>query len=180
LDRADDLGTPLLHSSTYQAILDDVLLQKLNKVSIFPFHEQEEEEEEKKIEEIKEDEESSESKKNTSKVSTSFLGRLGETRGKKSFDINSHNDPFMRDHRSSLFPSATQASQECIQEVARREQEIRRAGHSEDLEGGGGGDGMIMNGHEHDASQLITAIESLPAILARKKQLETHTTILSV
>lgn len=125
LDRNADLITPVQHTSTYQALIDDLLQHKANRVEF-----QEE---------------------------ASNANKRGKAATKK-YDLDPDQDPFYAQHKFQPFPEAIESNGSELQEVTVREQEIRQAG--------GGGTG------------LASAVDSLPALLERKKQLEVHTSIL--
>ena len=91
----------------------------------------------------------------------------------KKFDLDPDTDPFYKAHKFQPFPEAIESNGTELQEVTAREQEIRSttsnnpgASKSTDFRGGSG------------ANDLVTAVDSLPALLDRKKQLEMHTSIL--
>jgi hypothetical protein len=84
---------------------------------------------------------------------------------RKKLDIDPDADPFYRDHKFNPFPEAIESNGSELQDVTRREGMIRSKTSS-----GGGAEGP--------STDLATAVESLPALLERKKKLEVHTSIL--
>lgn len=87
----------------------------------------------------------------------------------KKFDLDPDKDPFYKDHKFLPFPEAIESNGSELQDVTAREQEIRSKASnnpsSSSVIGGG-------------ANDLASAVDSLPALLDRKKQLEVHTSIL--
>lgn len=136
LDRNADLITPIQHCSTYQALIDDLLKHKANRVEF----------------EVVQDPESKRPKKTL-----------------KRFDLDPNEDPFYSSHKFHPFPEAIEQNGSELQEVTTREQNIR----SKTTSGSTGIDPLSSG-----ASDLATAVDSLPALLERKKQLEVHTSIL--
>lgn len=137
LDRNADLLTPFQHTSTYQALIDDVLTHKANRVEFV----------------ITQDAESKRPKKIP-----------------KKFDLDPDEDPFYSAHKFQPFPEAIESNGNELQEVTAREQEIRSKAV-------GGGD-SVPDPMANAATDLATAVDSLPALLEQKKQLEMHTSIL--
>lgn len=135
-DRTADMIPPLMHSATYQALVDDLLGLNLNKVTVTP---------------------------------SVGKGGSGVAKGtKKSYDLNTQSDTFFAQYAGSPFPEAVEANECKLAEVSQREQEIRSkpvaaAAAAADIS---------------NTKDLSAAIESLPEILARKANLEAHTTIL--
>jgi len=138
LDRNADLITPIQHTSTYQALIDDVLQHKANRVEF----------------EVLQDPDSKRPKKI-----------------QKRFDLDPDEDPFYSAHKFHPFPEAIESNGAELREVTAREQEIRS-------KTGGRSDGLTTDPLSNDAADLATAVDSLPALLNRKKQLEVHTSIL--
>jgi hypothetical protein len=133
LDRNADLVTPVQHSSTYQALIDDLLTHNANRVE--------------------------------------FQVKVGESSTKmvtKKFDLDPDQDPFYSQHKFKPFPEAIESNGVELQQVTQKEKQIRSRG------GGGGGDPLAST----TGAELATAVDSLPALLDRKKQLEVHTSIL--
>ena len=115
LDRNSDLITPIQHTSTYQALIDDLLKHTANRVEFTAAD-------------------------NAKKV--------------KKFDLDPDEDPFYKAHKFQPFPEAIESNGTELQQVTDREQEVR------------------------SGSNLASAVDSLPVLLERKKQLEVHTSIL--
>lgn len=126
-DRNSDLMTPIQHASTYQALIDDLLVHTANRVEF----------------------DVAQGEGNTKKVH-------------KRYDLDPDEDPFYAKHKFNPFPEAIEQNGTELQDVTQRETEIRS-------KAGGG---------VEPSSDLATAVDSLPALLDRKKQLEVHTSIL--
>jgi sec1 family domain-containing protein 1 len=139
LDRNADLITPIQHCSTYQALVDDLLSHKANRVEF----------------DVVQDPEAKRPKKIT-----------------KRYDLDPDNDPFYSAHKFQPFPEAIEQNGAELQEVTEREQSIR----SRTM--GGGQQSSGVDPLASGASDLASAVDSLPALLERKKQLEVHTSIL--
>lgn len=133
LDRNADLITPIQHCSTYQALIDDVLQHKANRVEF--------------------------------ETVTDKTAKRPKTIQKK-YDLDPDEDPFYASHKFQPFPEAIEENGSELQEVTNREQAIRSKTNS------GGPDPL------GGANDLANAVDSLPALLERKKQLEVHTSIL--
>lgn len=145
MDRNSDLVTPLRHTSTYQALVDDLLQHSSNRVSF-----------------ITKDENSGSSKKAASQ--------------KKTFDLDADKDPFYSKYKFSPFPEAIESNGSELSDVTNKEKEVRSKTVSS---GTSSTSATKAFGESSAASDLATAVESLPALLERKKQLEVHTSILS-
>jgi len=89
----------------------------------------------------------------------------------KKFDLDPDQDPFYMDHKFQPFPEAIESNGVELQEVTQKEQQIR----SKAADGRGPAVDPMANTAAND---LATAVDSLPALLDRKKQLEIHTSIL--
>ena len=160
MDRNMDLITPVQHASTYQALVDDVLDHKANRVEF----------------NVKQD--------NAANTTTGGggRGRRSPPVVRKKLDIDPDIDPFYSQHKFNPFPEAIESNGAELQEVSAREQQIR----SKTGGGGGGGASTVATtttaatapGGGGDSSELATAVESLPVLLDRKKKLEVHTSIL--
>jgi hypothetical protein len=88
----------------------------------------------------------------------------------KRYDLDPDEDAFYSLHKFQPFPEAIEQNASELQEVTAREQGIRsKTGGA----ASGAGDPLVLG-----ASDLATAVDSLPALLERKKQLEVHTSIL--
>jgi len=134
LDRNTDLITPIQHTSTYQALIDDMLTHKANRVEF--------------------------------DVTTDTVGKRPKNVQKK-FDLDPDQDPFYSRHKFHPFPEAIESNGVDLEEVTAKEQSIRsKAAGNEVLDS------------SSSATDLATAVDSLPALLDRKKQLEVHTSIL--
>ena len=142
MDRNMDLITPVQHASTYQALVDDVLDHKANRVEFDVRQETD---------------------------ATRRRGRAPPVVRRK-FDVDPDSDPFYGRHKFSPFPEAIESNGAELQDITAKEQAIRSK-----TSGGGGGASDPAGG---DSSDLSAAVESLPALLDRKKKLEVHTSIL--
>lgn len=138
LDRNADLITPFQHTSTYQALIDDVLTHRANRVEFV----------------ITQDAESKRPKKIP-----------------KKFDLDPDKDDFYCSHKFQPFPEAIESNGVELQAVTAREQEIRSKAV-------GGEASVVPDPMANAANDLATAVDSLPALLEQKKQLEMHTSIL--
>jgi len=136
LDRSADLITPVQHTSTYQALVDDLLKHSANRVEF----------------EVVQDE--------TAKRPQKVLKR---------YDLDPDQDPFYASQKFQPFPEAIESNGRELQEVTTREQEIKAKA---------GGGQAATDPYASGANDLATAVDSLPALLDRKKQLEVHTSIL--
>lgn len=134
LDRNTDLITPIQHTSTYQALIDDMLTHKANRVEF--------------------------------DVTSEAGGKRPKT-VKKKFDLDPDQDPFYSHHKFQPFPEAIESNGVELQEVTAKEQAIRSKAA-----------GNGIPDPSESATDLATAVDSLPALLDRKKQLEVHTSIL--
>ena len=145
LDRNSDLITPIQHCSTYQALIDDVLTHKANRVEF----------------EISPDSGSASDKRNQKKIM-------------KKYDLDPDTDPFYSMQKFVPFPEAIEHNDSELKDVTHREQMIRSkstttpaATNTDPFNTGGGA-----------ATDLANAVDSLPMLIERKKQLEVHTSIL--
>uniref|UniRef100_A0A7S3L1A1 Sec1 family domain-containing protein 1 n=1 Tax=Amphora coffeiformis TaxID=265554 RepID=A0A7S3L1A1_9STRA len=136
LDRNADLLTALQHTSTYQALIDDLLQHKANRVEF--------------------DVTPTPSSADAAKKSAAKPTR-------KRYDLDADADPFYAAQKFQAFPVAIESNSAELQQVTERETAIKTSGRNT---ASGTGD------------DLATAVESLPALLERKKQLEVHTSIL--
>ena len=137
LDRTADLITPIQHTSTYQALIDDMLTHTANRVEFDvandanpkrPVH--------------------------------------------KKYDLDPDEDPFYSRHKFQPFPEAIESNGVELQDVTAKTDSIRSKA------AGGGGQETIPDPLASSTTDLATAVDSLPALLDRKKQLEIHTSIL--
>jgi len=134
LDRNADLITPIQHTSTYQALVDDLLKHNANRVEF--------------------------------EVSNDSGGGRGKPVLKK-FDLDPDEDEFYSKHKFNPFPEAIESNGVDLQQVSVKEQNIRSKAT-----------GQHTSSSDSSATDLATAVDSLPALLAHKKQLEMHTSIL--
>ncbi|KAG7342205.1 Sec1 family protein [Nitzschia inconspicua] len=134
LDRNADLITPIQHTSTYQALVDDMLTHKANRVEF--------------------------------DVTIDASAKRPKTVQKK-FDLEPDEDPFYSRHKFNPFPEAIESNGMDLQEVSAKEQSIRSKAA-----------GNGIPDPSSTATDLANAVDSLPALLERKKQLEMHTSIL--
>jgi len=148
MDRNMDLITPVQHASTYQALVDDVLDHKANRVEF----------------NVKQD---------GNATSAQTRGGRAPPVVRKKLDIDPDMDPFYSRHKFNPFPEAIESNGAELQEVSAREQQIRSK-----TGGVGGASTAVSSGGGGDSSELATAVESLPVLLDRKKKLEVHTSIL--
>lgn len=88
----------------------------------------------------------------------------------KKYDLDPDKDPFYVDHKFQPFPEAIESNGVELQQVTQKEQQIRS-------KTGGATDNVDPLANTA-ANDLATAVDSLPALLDRKKQLEIHTSIL--
>ncbi|CAK4079657.1 unnamed protein product [Aphanomyces euteiches] len=126
LDRNEDLTSILHHPSTYQALVDDMLKIKLNRVSF-------------KVPNDK--------------------GQLVE----KSLDLDVKADKFFETNAGLLFPDAIAGHEEELKVVLKKEKEIS-------AKAGGAGIG-------NSTKDLVVAVDTLPALLEKKKTLEVHANV---
>jgi hypothetical protein len=96
----------------------------------------------------------------------------------KKFDLDADSDPFYSRHKFVPFPEAIESNGKELQDVTSRENAIR----SKTVGGGDGADadadGAVLHEENNSASDLASAVDSLPKLLEQKKQLEIHTSIL--
>lgn len=137
LDRNADLISPIQHTSTYQALVDDMLKHKANRVEF--------------------------------EVTNEGAGGRNKTTLKK-FDLDPDEDEFYSKHKFHPFPEAIESNGIDLQEVTAKEQSIRSKAAGQDM--------PVDPMGSSSATDLATAVDSLPALLAHKKQLEVHTSIL--
>jgi sec1 family domain-containing protein 1 len=150
-DRTHDLMPPLLHSSTYQALVDDLLDYRLNRVSV--------------------------------DVTTKGADSPTPSASTKRYDLNTQTDPFFGQYAAAAFPEAVEANEKMLADVSKREADIRSRprGGAVAAQTALPADRMMageFKGASLGETDLSSAIESLPDILAKKKNLETHTNIL--
>lgn len=92
----------------------------------------------------------------------------------KKFDLDPDKDPFYVDHKFQPFPEAIESNGKELEQVTQKEQQIR----SKTADGSSSGRVAVDPMVNTAANDLATAVDSLPALLDRKKQLEIHTSIL--
>jgi hypothetical protein len=146
LDRNADLITPLQHTSTYQALIDDVLKHTANRVE---------------FQQAVDGGTSASQSQHNAKPKTVL----------KKYDLDPDDDPFYSTQKFQPFPEAIESNGSELQQVTSREQEIRSSSS-------GGGAGTHLPDVGAASGSLALAVDSLPALLDRKKQLEVHTSIL--
>jgi hypothetical protein len=142
LDRNDDLVTPIQQTSTYQALIDDVLQHKANRVEFT-------------VQEKNDD------------------GSLKQKVTSKKYDLDADTDPFYSKHKFNTFPEAIESNSVELQQVTEKEAEVR----SKTI-GTAGSSSSATKAADESATDLATAVDSLPVLLEKKKQLEIHTSIL--
>lgn len=130
-DRTSDMTPPLLHSATYQALVDDLLDHRLNRVTV-------------------------------DLPSSVTLPHGNKEQRKKTYDLNSQIDSFYGRFAARPFPEAIEANEKELVEVSQSEAAARSR----------------PDGEQQKELGLTQVIESLPEILNRKTNLETHTNIL--
>ncbi|KAG1692671.1 hypothetical protein DVH05_025149 [Phytophthora capsici] len=82
----------------------------------------------------------------------------------RTYDLDVTSDKFFETHAGSLFPDAIDANEEEMKQVTRKEEQIRAQT---------GGSDALMNG----TKDLVAAVDTLPALVEKKKMLEVHTNI---
>ena len=135
VDRTSDMIPSLMHTSTYQALIDDLIGLHLNKVTV-------------------------------------ASANVKDKGGKKSYDLNTQSDAFFAQYAGAPFPEAVEANDQKTAEVSLKEQEIRSRPTGASAVAGGGAAPVL------DMSSTKDAIDSLPELMSKKANLETHTTIL--
>jgi sec1 family domain-containing protein 1 len=138
VDRSADVTSPLLHASSYLALVDDLLDFHLNKVNV------------------------------------TVTPKTGPPT-KKTYDLNSQQDPFFCRYACAAFPEAIDAHEKEAAAVLKREAEIRSSKPSASAESA---DALAGPSQSSSAATLSDAITSLPEILAKKANLEAHANIL--
>jgi hypothetical protein len=128
LDRNADVLTAVQHCSTYQALIDDLLLHKANRVEF-----------------------------DVAPAATDARQRASTQH--KRYDLDPDADPFYAAQKFQAFPEAIESNGRELSEVTEKE-------------------GAIRNKSASASTDLATAVDSLPALLERKRQLEVHTSIL--
>lgn len=92
---------------------------------------------------------------------------------KKTYDLDADGDPFYSKYKFSPFPEAIESNGSELDDVTEKEKEVRSKTTTTTSN-------SAMGAYEDSsaATDLASAVESLPALLERKKQLEVHTSIL--
>ncbi|TMW65873.1 hypothetical protein Poli38472_003638 [Pythium oligandrum] len=88
----------------------------------------------------------------------------GSRNVEKIYDLDVTSDRFFELHAGSLFPDAIDANEEEMKQVTKKEEQIRAKT---------GGNEALLNG----TKDLVAAVDTLPALLEKKKMLEVHTNI---
>lgn len=147
LDRSSDLATPIQHSSTYQALIDDLLTHNANRVefTVQPSDKDKDEKEQRRR-------------------------RRPPPPVVKKYDLDADQDPFYSTYKFSPFPEAVESNGLELQDVSDRESQVKSKTSSSSSN--------EMKSDPSLPSDLASAVDSLPALLERKKQLEVHTSIL--
>ena len=100
-----------------------------------------------------------------------------------SIDLDSRLDPFWAEHARSAFPDAIEANGQELEAVTAKESDLRR--HAGD--GGAAADAAaaaaaapadLASASTGGVASLADAVDSLPALLERKKRLELHTKLM--
>jgi sec1 family domain-containing protein 1 len=154
LDRNSDLITPIQHCSTYQALIDDVLIHKANRVEF----------------EVSTDPSSTTDKSTSTK-------RNAKTIVKK-YDLDPDTDPFYSVQKFVPFPEAIEQNDSELKDVTHREQMIRSKTTTTTETAATTKHADPFGTTNTGAADLANAVDSLPILIERKKQLEVHTSIL--
>lgn len=85
-----------------------------------------------------------------------------ESSVKKTYDLDVTSDSFFNTHAGDLFPDAIGANEEEMKQVTKREEELRERA------------GAVSSG---GTQGLAAAVDTLPALIEKKKMLEIHTNI---
>jgi len=143
LERNSDLITPVQHTSTYQALIDDLLVHNANRVEF----------------------------------NTTVEENGGRTKViPKRFDLNADKDQFYSRHKFSPFPEAIESNGAELQDVTDKTDEIRSKTVTGSAETTNTIDVDLLS--STGTADLATAVDSLPLLMERKRQLEVHTSIL--
>jgi len=146
LDRNDDLITPIQQTSTYQALIDDVLEHKANRVEF------------KVVQDKNED------------GSSSVNNKKQKPPIAKKYDLDADSDPFYSKHKFHTFPEAIESNGVELQQVTEKEAQVRSKATTSSS--------STVVTADDSAVDLANAVDSLPVLLEKKKQLEIHTSIL--
>ena len=131
-DRTCDMSPPLQHTSTYQALIDDLLDHRLNRVTV-----------------------------EVGGRGEASAGGGASTTGsnsasqKKMYDLNAQTDLFFKNYAGAPFPEAVEANQKELDEVKQREDEIKSR------PGLGNVFGQLMEGKSKDLSEAIEVLPEL-------------------
>ncbi|CAI5715159.1 unnamed protein product [Peronospora farinosa] len=104
---------------------------------------------------------------NRVKVSVKTSGDDGDSDGRsveRMYELDVTSDKFFETHAGSLFPDAIDANEKEMKLVTGKEERIRAQT---------GGGNALMNG----TKDLVAAVDTLPALVEKKKMLEVHTNI---
>ena len=165
LDRDVDLGAPLAHPTTYRALLNETLGPiDANKVK------------------LPDAGAGGGDASGVAGASSSWLGDLFRGGASSAADrkstfvpLDPDGDPFWRAYAGADFPVAIEAGDSEVANVQAREAAIRRSGAST---GADAASAVETDAGESEAT-LTSAIDSLPALLARKNLVSTHMTLLT-
>ena len=119
MDRNMDLITPVQHASTYQALIDDVLDHRANRVEF----------------DVKPD---------AAVVETNKRRGRAAPPARKKLDVDPDSDPFYSRHKFNPFPEAIESNGAELQDVTQREAQIRSK--TSGASGGGGAVGGVAAG----------------------------------
>lgn len=147
-DRIIDLFPILQHTSTYQALISDLLDFRLNRVAV-------------------------DLDGGVGSANRLTAHGASNSNKKKTYDLNSSVDNFLQRYAASPFPEAVENNEKELAEVSTLEQSIRSR-HPGMLAAAPDDNGNL----ENKGRDLSEAIESLPAIMQRKTFLEAHTNLM--
>jgi sec1 family domain-containing protein 1 len=179
LDRTLDLSGPLMHGSTYESLVDDTLGPiSLNRVNIVG------------AQDASQSTASGAPSSSGSAASNSWLewatgssAAAGKHKG-KTYTLDSDVDSFWRHHFSAQFPAAIEAHEKELAQVVAREAEIRKTTSSsaslaeEDAAANLQAASPDAATERGAGADLVATIDSLPALLRRKKVLQMHAELL--
>lgn len=97
VDRSMDLAQPLSHTSTYQALLDDLIGMQLNRVTV----------------------------QTVPTLDSAGGGGGGGASATKTYDLDSDTDLFWRRHAADVFPEAIEANAQELESIATKEKQLR-------------------------------------------------------
>lgn len=149
-DRNEDLVTPIQHTSTYQALVDDVLQHKANRVEF-----------------------TVEDKAGADDSGKPVRRKPPQT---KKYDLDADEDPFYFKHKFNAFPEAIESNGLELQRVSDKEAEVRSKTTAQQQQQAMAS--AVVVTEDPNTDHLSTAVASLPQLLEQKKQLEIHTSIL--